>query len=172
MPLIKYSLCIRWVHLNSGKYAAIFWPLEYMGKGKKKDTVYRPYYVQLLTGNKNPVHGRKLCTPCTANFQYTKIEKPAPKRVWGAAWNSQRALVTNRFFAFIRIHICQWSTFNCTPDCMARGHVLHFVTHSCGISIATIVNNLRNVRHRFGLARLPRKLWRTLSTMNQNGFLR
>ena len=38
--------------------------------------------MQLLTGNKNPVHGRKLCSSCTANFQYTKMEKPALKTVY------------------------------------------------------------------------------------------
>ena len=27
-----------------------------------------------MTGNKNPVHGRKLCSPSTGNFQYTKME--------------------------------------------------------------------------------------------------
>ena len=33
----------------------------------------------LLTGNKKPVHGRKLCSLFTGNVQYTKIEKPALK---------------------------------------------------------------------------------------------
>ena len=35
-----------------------------------------------MTGNKSPVHGRKLCSPCTANFQYKKMEKPALKTVY------------------------------------------------------------------------------------------
>ena len=34
-----------------------------------------------MTGNKNPVHGCKLCSPSTGNFQYTKMEKPALKTV-------------------------------------------------------------------------------------------
>ena len=34
-----------------------------------------------MTGNKIPVHGRKLCSPCTANFQYIKMEKPTLKTV-------------------------------------------------------------------------------------------
>ena len=34
-----------------------------------------------MTGNKNPVHGRKLCSPSTGNFQYTKMEKPALETV-------------------------------------------------------------------------------------------
>ena len=36
----------------------------------------------LLTRNKNPVHGRKLCSLFTANVQYTKMEKPALKTVF------------------------------------------------------------------------------------------
>ena len=36
-----------------------------------------------MTGNKNSVHDRKLCSPCRANFQYTKMKKPALKTVWG-----------------------------------------------------------------------------------------
>ena len=31
----------------------------------------------ITAGNKNPVHVRKLWTPCTANFHCTKMEKPA-----------------------------------------------------------------------------------------------
>ena len=38
-------------------------------------------YVRLVTGSKNPVHGRKLCSPGTAHFQYPKIEKSALKTV-------------------------------------------------------------------------------------------
>ena len=45
--------------------------------GKKRHSIYTEIYIRLLTGNKNPVHGCKLCCPCTANFQYTKMKKPA-----------------------------------------------------------------------------------------------
>ena len=48
--------------------------------GKKRYGI-QTVILTAIDREKNPVHGRKLCTPCTANFQYTKMEKPALKTV-------------------------------------------------------------------------------------------
>ena len=47
----------------------------------------------LLTRNKNPVHGRKLCSLFTANDQYTKMGKPALKTVSNNIKNSKLNIV-------------------------------------------------------------------------------
>ena len=87
---LEYAHCIRCF------YGAQKSPPEMSGSfvGKIKYSKY----IRLQTGNKNPVHGRKLCTLFTATFQCTKMEKPALKTVISKTITLKIYTVTKKCF--------------------------------------------------------------------------